>query len=86
MLGNVASEYVTGRVRSVGARVVGGELDGATEEAAEYAHAVRRSDADAAPPWTAVCGTPVGHVQGSWTPGEGRAATPCPRCRELTGT
>jgi hypothetical protein len=65
----MASEHVTGWEQSGGA---------------DLAHAVRRTDADASPPWTAVCGTQIGLVRGAWTPGEGRAATPCPRCVELT--
>jgi hypothetical protein len=63
----MASEYVTGLEHSPGAE-------------SGPAHAVRRSDADAAPPWTAVCGVAVAHVQGAWTPGEGRAAQPCALC------
>ncbi|MGY1620082.1 hypothetical protein ACI797_25365 [Geodermatophilus sp. SYSU D00691] len=49
----------------------------------DLAHAVRRSDADGAPPWTAVCGARIGLVRGAWTPGEGRSVPPCPRCTEL---
>jgi len=65
----MVSEYVTGRELSPGAA-----------EEDDLGHAVRRSDADSAPPWTAVCGVAVTHVQGAWTPGEGRAVHPCPLC------
>ncbi|SNS11431.1 hypothetical protein SAMN06893096_10274 [Geodermatophilus pulveris] len=45
------------------------------------AHAVPREAADGPPPWVAVCGTPVGVVQGSWAGRRGLgSAAPCPEC------
>ncbi|WNV77718.1 hypothetical protein [Geodermatophilus sp. DSM 44513] len=45
------------------------------------AHAVPREAADGPPPWVAVCGTPVGVVQGSWAGRRGLgSADRCAEC------